>query len=309
MTSRKWALIVIVNCAVVAEGVVWYMAARRAHPAAVTPASLIARLPVEDAAVLYVDFDALRRGGVLQLTNRSKVIEEPDYQAFVASTGFDYKSDLDAAAAAFRPDGDFFTVRGRFDWKKLQAYAQSQGGSCYNDLCRLTGSTPTRQISFLRLEEGVMALAVSPDAMAATRIAAKAGPRPTQDLPSQPVWLSLPSAALRKLDGLPGGTRVLAKAMEDSESILLSAGPQGKQFEARVEVMCRNDQDAAALGSQLERITALLRDSIAREKRQPDPNDLSGVLTGGVFEHTGRRVLGRWPIASGFLETLAGGGS
>src|SRR4029077_13353608 len=124
-------------------------------------------LPVEDAAVLYIDFDALRRGGILHLTNRSKVTEEPDYQAFVTSTGFDYKSDLDAAGAAFRPDGDFFTVRGRFDWKKLQAYVQSQGGSCYNDLCRLPGSTANRQISFLRLEAGVMALAVSPDAMAA----------------------------------------------------------------------------------------------------------------------------------------------
>jgi hypothetical protein len=309
VTSRKWALVVIVNCAIVAEGVVWYMAAKRAHPAEAPPASLIARLPVEDASVLYVDFDALRRGGILQFANRAKVTEEPDYQAFVSSTGFDYKTDLDAAAGAFRPDGDFFTVRGRFDWKKLQAYAQSQGGSCYNDLCRLTGSTSTRQISFLKLEDGVMALAVSPDAMAATRIAAKASPRPAQDLPRQPVWFSVPAAALRKLDGLPGGTRVLAKAMEDSENIVLSAGPQGKQFEARVEVTCRNDQDAAALGAQLERITALLREAIAREKRQPDPNDLSGVLTGGVFEHTGRRVLGRWPIASGFLETLAGGGS
>jgi hypothetical protein len=155
----------------------------------------------------------------------------------------------------------------------------------------------------------VMALAVSPDAMAASRLSVKSSPRPAPNLPRQPLWLSVPSAALRKLDGLPGGTRLLANAMEGSENILLSAGPQGTQYEARVEVTCRNDQEAAALGSQLERITALLRDAIAREKRQPDPNDLSGVLTGGVFEHTGRRVMGRWPIASGFLETLAGGGS
>jgi hypothetical protein len=159
------------------------------------------------------------------------------------------------------------------------------------------------------LEAGVMALAVSPDAMAATRISSKSNSAPAQDFPRQPVWLSVPSAALRKLDGLPGGTRMLAKAMEDSENIVLSAGPQGTQYEARIEVTCRNDQDAATLGTQLERITGLLREAIAREKRQPDPNDLSGVLTGGVFEHTGRRVMGRWPIASGFLETLAGGGS
>jgi hypothetical protein len=237
------------------------------------------------------------------------VTEEPDYQAFVRSTGFDYKSDLDAAAASFRPDGDFFTVRGRFDWDKLRNYAQSQGGSCYNDLCRLPGSAPKRQISFLRLEPGVMALAVSPDAMAASRLAGNNSSPPAKDLPRQPLWLSVPSAALRKLDGFPGGTRLLAKAMEDSENILLSLGPRGTQFEARIEVTCRNDQDATALGAQLERITALLREAIAREKRQPDPNDLSGVLTGGVFEHAGRRVMGRWPLSAGFLETLAGGGS
>ena len=154
-----------------------------------------------------------------------------------------------------------------------------------------------------------MALAVSPDAMAASQLAGNSSPRPSEEFSRQPVWLSVPAAALRKLDGLPGGTRMLAKAMEGSENILLSAGPQGTQYEARIEVTCRNDQDAAALGAQLERITALLREAIAREKREPDPNDLSGVLTGGVFEHTGRRVMGRWPIASGFLETLAGGGS
>ncbi len=309
MTPRKWVLVVVVNCAILAEGVFWFVTARRARTVDATPASLIARLPVDDASVLFVDFDALRRSGVAQLASRAKVTEEPDYLAFVQGTGFDYKSDLDAAAAAFRPDGDFFIVRGRFDWKKLQAYAQSQGGSCYSDLCRLPGSTPTRQISFLRLETGLMALAVSPDAMAASRLSGKVSSRPAQELPRQPVWLSVPSAALHKLDGLPGGTRILAKAMEDSENVLLSAGPQGTQYEARIEVTCRSDQDAAALGAQLERITALLKDAIAREKRQPDPNDLSGVLTGGAFEHTGRRVMGRWPIASGFLETLAGGGS
>jgi hypothetical protein len=309
VTRRKWALVVIVNCAILAEGVFWFTTARRARSAEATPANLIARLPVDDASVLYVDFDALRRGGILQLAGRSKVTEEADYQSFVTSSGFDYKTDLDAAAAAFRPDGDFFMVRGRFDWKKLQAYAQSQGGSCDSGLCRLPGSTPARQISFVRLEAGLMALAVSPDAMAATRMSAKSSPAPAQEFPRQPIWLSVPAAALHKFEGLPGGTRILAKAMEDSENIVLSAGPQGKQYEARIEVTCRSDQDAAALGAQLERITTLLREAIAREKRQPDPNDLSGVLTGGVFEHSGRRVLGRWPIASGFLETLAGGGS
>jgi len=257
--------------------------------------------------VLWVDANLLRRGGFLQLTSQSKVTEEAEYQAFVRSTGFDYKSDLDAAAVSFHPDGDFFVVLGKFDWTKLRAYAQSQGGSCYQDLCRLSGSSPSRNISFLPLAPNLMALAVSPDAMAAARLKGLPHETPSIQAPAQPLWLSVPSASLRKLHSLPGSTGLFAKAMQGSERIQLSLGPEGKSYEARVEVTCRGGPEAAALTAELERITLLLREAMAREKRPPDPNDLSGVLTAGVFEHAGRQVMGRWPLAPGFLEALAGG--
>ena len=80
-----------------------------------------------------------------------------------------------------------------------------------------------------------------------------------------------------------------------------------QQFEARLVVTCRTSNDAAALVVQLQRATSLLRQMIARENQQPNPKDLSGVLTAGVFEQAGRRVLGRWPLAPIFLESLAGG--
>lgn len=108
------------------------------------PRSLLARFPVEEAAVLDIDFAALRRGGYL---TGSKAPLEPEYKQFVDGTGFDYRRDLDLATASFSKSGNFFIASGRFDWNKLREYAVRQGGSCYQDLCRIQGSTPERHIS------------------------------------------------------------------------------------------------------------------------------------------------------------------
>jgi hypothetical protein len=88
---------------------------------------------------------------------------------------------------------------------------------------------------------------------------------------------------------------------------LLSLGPREQQFEARLSVTCRSAADAIALAGQLQHATSLLRDTIARENQKPNPTDLSGVLTAGVFEQAGRRVVGHWPLPPVFLESLTGG--
>src|SRR5262249_32918637 len=127
LRTRIW--LAIAGCVLLISASIWLATASRPRPLDIGPAALLARLPAQNGGVLWVDADVLRRGGFLKLAAQSKVTEEPEYQAFVRSTGFDYKSDLDAAAVAFHPDGDFFVVRGRFDWGKLRAYAKSQGGS------------------------------------------------------------------------------------------------------------------------------------------------------------------------------------
>jgi hypothetical protein len=271
---------------------------------------MLQRLPARDAITLFLDFDALRQGGILKLVSPSKAAEEPDYQAFVRATGFDYRHDLDLAAASFSKDGEFFVIKGRFDWKKLDAYAIAQGGTCEGRLCRMPGSTPQRRISFFPVQSNLMALAVSGDSFAAMRLAdAQAADLAVQPLdpPGDPVWLSIPADSLKTTDRLPPGTRLFAAALGSADKILLSLGPQGRQLEAKLAVTCRTSADAAALAAQLQRVTALLREMIARENQKPDPKDLSGVLTAGVFQQAGRRVTGRWPLPSVFLESLAGG--
>ena len=273
---------------------------------ALSNSALLKRLPSADTMVLYVDFQALRRSGVLQLLDGSKVGEDPEYKSFVASTGFNYTRDLDIAMVGFAPTGRFLLLRGRFDWPKLRHYAESQQGNCAGSVCKMTGSTPERRISFLPLESGVMAMAVSPDDFAAQRLASPgAGPDPTT--PGSPVWLSLPASVLKSGENLPEGTRMFAHSMDRADSVTLGLEPEGNRLAAKLNVLCANEQDAAEIASQLGRITALLREMIQREHQTPNPADFSGVLTSGSFRAQGRRVYGYWPIERKFVENMLGG--
>ncbi|HEV2446495.1 MAG TPA: hypothetical protein VGS58_11255 [Candidatus Sulfopaludibacter sp.] len=269
-------------------------------------AALLKRLPAADALVLYVDFDALRHGGVLQLFDGSKVGQDPEYKSFVGSTGFNYARDLDLAMVAFAPTGRYVLLRGRFDWPKLRAYAKSQQGSCSGEVCQMAGSTPERRISFLPLQSNVMAMGVSTDDFAAQRLASPAtGPAP--QMPASPVWLSLPHSILKAGEDLPEGTRMFAHSLDRAESVTLGFEPEGQRLAAKLNVLCRNEQDATEIASQLARITTLLRELIQREHQAPNPADLSGVLTAGAFRAEGRRVYGYWPIERKFVESILGG--
>jgi hypothetical protein len=289
-------------CGVSVWGVAWYRARSLAT------AALLRRMPAEDALVAYIDFSELRRGGVLQLLDGSKAGEDPEYRNFVRQTRFDYKKDLDAAIVAFAPTGRFLLLKGRFDWKSLRAYVESQNGRCASEFCRMTGSAPERRISFFPLRANLMALAVSPDESAALRLnSAASGPDPL--VPAGPVWLSIPTSVLKSGDGLPAGTRLFARGMERAETVTLAFAPEGHGLAARLDVRCRDERDAADLASQLTRTTSLLRETMERERQKPNPADLSGVLTSGAFRNEGRRVLGYWPIERAFVQNVLGGGS
>jgi hypothetical protein len=298
---RAWLLILLIAavCAAAVGGAAWY------RSRTMSPAALLKHFPDSDALIVYVDFAALRRGGVLNLLDSPKVTQDPEYQTFVAKTAFNYKQDLDTAILAFAPTGKYLLLRGRFDWKSLRTYVNSEGGNCYNSLCRMQGSTPERRISFFPLQSNLMALAVSEDESAAVRMQATAG-WPVPEMPHDaPVWLSVPSSVLRSTD-LPAGTRPFARSMERAESVVLSFVPEDGGAAAKLSVRCRSSQEANELVSQLARTTDLLRSMIGREHQVANPADLSGVLTAGSFRSEGQKVFGYWPIQRAFLENMLG---
>jgi len=299
--KRRRLIASAIAAIVCAIGIVVYLKTR-----SIALESALARLPSDNAAVLSIDFEALRKGGIFDMLSGPVVEEEPEYKTFVEKTAFDYRRDLDHAFISFHSGGVYFLVRGRFDWNRLEAYAREQGGGCSNGLCRMPGSLPTRKISFFSIRPNLMAMAVSVDESAAARMNGPAiGGRPMAML-NQPVWLSLPSATLKKSDEFPVGTQLFARAMENAESATISIGPQGKALEAQIEVVCRDPGEAAVVAAQFQKMTAVLRQIIEKEKQKPNPADLSGVLTAGVFRQENARVLGRWPIERVFLDNLTG---
>ncbi len=298
--ARLAVLTAAVLCLLAAAGALWLRAR------ALRPAALIARLPRRDALIAYIDFDALRRAGILQLLDGSTVGQDPEYRSFVERTRFDYARDLDVAVVSFSPGGKFLLLRGRFDWKSLDAYVRSQNGQCDDSLCRMTGSAPERLISFFPLRSNLMALAVSQDDSAALRMSTPA-PADAMEIPAAPVWLSIPASTLRSSESVPPGARPFADAVGQADSVTLAFTPEAARIAATLDIRCRKPADAVEIASRLTAATTLLRDALAKEHQQPAPAGLSGVLAAGVFRAEGPRVLGRWPIEKAFLQTVLAG--
>src|SRR5262249_27120126 len=122
----------------------------------------------------------------------SKAAEDADYRKFIDQTGFDYRSDLDAVAAAFVHGDMYMVARGRFEWKRLNEYALSQGGACRNAICTMPGSSREKNISFYPVKSDILALAVAKDERGSDMIAQTKWRNPPR-LPSEPVWISVPS--------------------------------------------------------------------------------------------------------------------
>lgn len=281
------------------------VAAYRIHAtrAFFNPPALLSRFPSEDALVMSADFATLRRAGLL---TSSKAPLESEYKQFLEGTNFDYKRDLDYVVASFSRSGTFFIARGRFDWKKLRDYAAHQGGSCYQDLCRMQGSTPERHISFLPLRADAMALAVSTNDLAATLLTRTAAPV-TTPLPAAPVWLSVPGAELRRQDALPPSIHLMLSALTRADRVVITLGPGGPQgIEAQLLATCNSEDDAKVLASQLRSATGLLKEALARDKAAAD-GEVTAMLTAGVFDQTDRKVTGNWPVRKSLLDALTNG--
>ena len=299
----RWLLLAAAACLLALAGGYWL------RSRALRPAALLARLPRRDALIACVDFQALRRAGILQMFDGSNVEQDPEYRSFVERTHFDYTRDLDFAVAAFAPGGKFLLLRGRFDWKSLEAYVRSQNGQCADSFCRMTGSAPDRLISFFPLRSNLMALAVSPDDSAALRMA-EPGPAPEPETSAfagnAPLWVSIPASALKSPVALPEGARPFADAVGQAGSATLAFIPENGRIAATLDIRCAKAGDAAQIALRLTSATEALRDALTRDHRQPDPAGLSGVLAAGSFQAQGQRVLGRWPIEKAFLRNVLG---
>jgi len=263
---------------------------------------VLGRFPAEDAVALHIDFAGIRKAGLL---TTSAVPLESEYKQFLDDTGFDYRKDLDEVTASFSKSGNFFIARGRFNWRKLRDYAAKQGGSCYQDLCRMQGSQPERRISFLPLEADEMALAVSTDDLAANRLT-KPGAAVKTDLPSAPVWVLVPGSMLRESAVMPPGMALMLSALKSADRLVVTVSPSGNALVAKMEATCQTQDDAKVLASQLRTVTAKLKTALTADPRAQG-DELVKVLAGGTFDDNGVRVNGQWPFSKELIASLTSG--
>jgi hypothetical protein len=265
---------------------------------------LLLPLPLANSVKLYIDADALRAARLLDSVAGPSASEEPEYRRFVEETGFDYRKDLNAAAASFLNGDVYIAVRGHFDWKRLSAYARAQRGQCSGSFCSMPASKPDRYISFYPLRANVLALAVSTDQRAATRIVAPQANATAVDpqSASAPVWVSAPGASFRDLSGLPDGSHILSPLADAQEATFsLRSG------ELKLDAACASPDIAASIVVRFTATTDLLRKMLQRDKLSPSPADLSGVLIAGRFETRASHAIGTWPLQKEFIESLLGG--
>lgn len=94
---------------------------------------LLAKLPADATAVLYVDLDALRQSPFLAELYKwvPQGEADADYAEFRKSTGFNYETDLHRAAIAILKRGQdttlYVVAEGSLDRKKIAAYASQSG--------------------------------------------------------------------------------------------------------------------------------------------------------------------------------------
>jgi hypothetical protein len=299
--SRRHITLAIMLAAVVLAGLAVGLKWKEARGFS-DPRIMLSRFPAEEAIVLNADFAALRGAGLL---TESKEPLEPEYRQFLEGTGFDYRKDLDTVTASFSASGNFFIARGRFNWPKLRGYAARQGGSCYQDLCRMPGSTPQRRISFLPLRDDTMALAVSTDDLAANRLT-KTGTPITAALPSAPVWMIIPGAALHDSAAVPPGLRLMLSALTNADRLVVTVGLAGNDLSAKMQATCRSKDDAHVLASQLRSVTAKLKEAL-RQNKDAQGDELIKVLVGGTFDDRGTLVDGTWPFSKSLIASLTAG--
>lgn len=271
-------------------------------------ADLLALLPSGDATVFFANVSALRSTGMLNLLTGSKPVTDPEYLDFVSETHFDYSKNLDAIAGETMGDQVFIVLRGRFEWSELRRYAVNHGGSCEKKVCKVPASRAGRWASFFPIQPDVMALGLSPSASALEAIRPDGRRRALSQMPRQPVWVNISMRLLRNPAALPAPLRIFAISLESVDSVVLSLGRAAERsaaaFNVELDAACPSQATAEATRNQLEIQTKMLKLELVREHQQPNPADLTGLLTAGTFQVIDQHVIGEWPVRRELLNTL-----
>lgn len=274
----------------------WWL--RGARSAGAGP--MMAELPAGDGVTLFVNTRQLRRTGVLERLAGEAGAEEDDYRRFVEATGFHYRTDLDALLLRIEENHRFIVAAGRFRFDRLRLYCLAAGGRCAGPLCSLPGSAPERQISWVKLDGGLLGLAVSPDPLAAAGLGQGPAQREWQP-PVAPAWIYIPGPLLKPGSGLPAAAAAFLAALGGARWAILSVDFSGEGLAATLEAPCPSPGVAAGIAAGLQQASQALKETLARERGKIEAQAWLAALADGRFEAAGGKAVGRWHFGPTFL--------
>jgi hypothetical protein len=128
---------------------------------------ILANMPSEASAVLFIDLEGLRQSPFLAELYKwaPQTTADADYAQFLQATGFNYESDLKRVCIALLKHGEetivFAVAEGRFDRKKISAYALQTGtreNRAGREIFSLPRSGSARRFTFTFLRNDRIAL-------------------------------------------------------------------------------------------------------------------------------------------------------
>jgi len=284
----------------------------------------LAWLPAEATLVAGLDLQKLRgQAWLFDLADQASggVQEEAEYEAFVATTGFDYKRDLDRlwlARLGNEPQLESAGVaEGRFDPGRIVAYAQAEatahpyaGFTILETLLRPSkNGQPPRRFAFAFLDDTHLAFgsgvrrvqqvidcwsgkasAVIADEARAAAVARAAAGRQAWVVDSGDEWLKL----------LPGDSAALADVITQAAAGL-SVDEQGLELAA--DVQCREASQAARLRDNLRVMIVLGQLALGRDDDEA-AQLIREALANLSLTVQDRSVLARISISQSSLNRL-----
>lgn len=304
MRIRPWylAIIMVAFCSCVFLVLEWQRRNRD-----FSDAELLRRLPENEGSSLYLNVQALRQTGMLDAIAGQRSEEEPEYQAFVKTTGFDYRDDLDAVMAHFGLDSELYIVRGRFSWEQISHYLKAYGPEvrCSNGVCSIPVSRG-RYLSALPLAEDIVAVGVGPN-RTVVYAALELRERKNSALPTDPFWVELSGEFLNNPRRMPEGTRAFLSAVKGARDVFLSVSPAGGGLEARLRASFDTPAEAEARRARLQETTAVLKKFFERDNQDPSRSDVAAMLLAGSFDQKNTEVFGRWPLPPSLFKRVVEG--
>jgi hypothetical protein len=305
VSSTKRALIAVAAmvCIVGVAGAIYLHHSRQPLPArpgiSSGPASgILEELPPDAPAIAYVDVAALEKlqdsplAGLLGLTGTAPgQVTDRDYAQFVRATGFDYTRDLDQAAIAFWPSdlspaanasGDnpsLAIADGRFEQRKIIAYALRVGGKKETVGAHpryIVPGKPTVAFEFLAPTRIVIASGRNPGDLLNLR--SRGGPDSAMQMRIRRV-AAVPIFGVARTDRLPPSfyadfknSPQLEHLIRGIQSLTLSGQPEGDQIHLALDAECDSMTNAIEISTLLDGFRLVGSMSLANPKMRQQAN-------------------------------------